>query len=169
MIAATRRVASGVAIIVALIAIVGAQAMQVRERDADWIAPPDAAAKLNPLANRPDAEAGGRKLFDRRCATCHGDDGQGTTKGPDLTAPAVQAQSDGALFWKISGGNSREGMPAFSFLPEAQRWQLVLRVRSVRDDALSRSLRHGEESWHHECRSGAPAASRDPRRPACPL
>jgi ribosomal protein S6E (S10) len=42
----------------------------------------------------------------------------------------VQQQSDGALFWKISGGNSRQGMPAFSFLPEPQRWQLVLHIRA---------------------------------------
>jgi hypothetical protein len=43
----------------------------------------------------------------------------------------VQVQTDGALFWKISTGNTRKGMPAFSFLPEAQRWQLVLRLRTL--------------------------------------
>ncbi|PYR59484.1 MAG: hypothetical protein DMF91_14665 [Acidobacteria bacterium] len=57
--------------------------------------------------------------------------GHGTTKGPALTVPDVQSQSDGALFWKISGGNTRRGMPTFSFLPEAQRWQLVLHLRSL--------------------------------------
>jgi hypothetical protein len=46
----------------------------------------------------------------------------------------VQSQRDGALFWKISTGNTREGMPAFSFLPEPQRWQLVLHVRGLADD-----------------------------------
>jgi hypothetical protein len=45
--------------------------------------------------------------------------------------PDVQAQSDGALFWKISSGNTHSGMPAFSFLPEPQRWQLVLRLRHM--------------------------------------
>jgi hypothetical protein len=43
----------------------------------------------------------------------------------------VEAETDGALFWKVSSGNSHSGMPAFSFLPELQRWQLVLHVRSL--------------------------------------
>src|SRR5258707_878254 len=97
---------------------------QERERDPGWLAPAEAAAKPNPLGNRPGAEAGGQKVFRQRCATCHGDDGRGTRRAPDLTQEDVQAQTDGALFWKISGGNSHQGMPAFSFLPEPQRWQL---------------------------------------------
>ena len=44
----------------------------------------------------------------------------------------VQVQTDGALFWKISSGNTRAGMPTFSFLPEPQRWQLVLYLREPR-------------------------------------
>lgn len=108
-----------------------ASAIQSRERDAAWVAPVDAASKINPLANRTDAVAGGRKLFQQRCATCHGDDARGTTKAPGLTELAVQKQSDGALFWKVSSGNPRQGMPSFSFLPELQRWQLVLRIRTA--------------------------------------
>lgn len=102
---------------------------QVRDRDATWRAPADQDSKLNPLANQRDALPGGQKIFRQRCATCHGDDAQGTTKAPSLCDSNVQAQTDGALFWKISGGNSHEGMPAFSFLPEVQRWQLVLALR----------------------------------------
>ena len=93
------------------------------------MAPPNASEKQNPLANRPDAAAGGAKLFQERCATCHGADARGTEDAPDLSQADVQAQTDGALFWKISTGNSRSGMPAFSFLPELQRWQLVLHLR----------------------------------------
>jgi mono/diheme cytochrome c family protein len=105
-------------------------AVQVRERDKSWVAPPDDAARLNPLDGRSDAIAGGTKLFRHRCATCHGDDARGTTKGPDLSNPDVQEQTDGTLFWKISSGNAHKGMPSFSFLPEAQRWQLVLQLRA---------------------------------------
>ena len=104
---------------------------QVRDRDATWLAPAEEASRSNPLAARADVLAGGRKLFHQRCATCHGDDGGGTTKAPDLTQPGVQSQSDGALFWKISGGRSRHGMPAFSFLPAPQRWQLVLQIKTL--------------------------------------
>ena len=104
---------------------------QARDRDATWIAPADKTSRMNPFAGRADVEAGGRKVFQQRCATCHGGDGRGTSKAPNLTKRDVQAQTDGALFWKISQGNAHTGMPAFSFLPEPQRWQLVMHVRSL--------------------------------------
>jgi mono/diheme cytochrome c family protein len=113
------------------VASVTAQSSQVPDRDASWVAPVSAAARANPLAGRPETAAGGRKIFQQRCTTCHGEDARGTDRGPNLLAADVQAQSDGALFWKISSGNTRAGMPSFSFLPEAQRWQLVLNLRSV--------------------------------------
>lgn len=128
----------GVALTLLSVAPIAAYRVQVRERDADWTAPVDAVSRPNPLANRPDAEAGGRKVFHRRCVACHGEDGRGTSKGPDLTQADVQFQSDGVLFWKISGGNTRAGMPTFSFLPQAQRWQLVLRLRTLADAPLER-------------------------------
>lgn len=109
----------------------GALIAQVRDHDIDWLAPSHASAKANPLTYRPDAVAGGGKLFRQRCATCHGEEGRGTTKAPDLTQRDVQNQTDGALFWKISSGNTHAGMPTFSFLPEPQRWQLVLHVRAL--------------------------------------
>ncbi len=106
-------------------------------RDNAWVAPMETATALNPLANRPEARPGGRKLFLQRCAACHGPEGRGSSKGPDLGHPRTQEQSDGALFWKMSTGNSRDGMPAFSLLPELQRWQILLHLRtlSVRDGA----------------------------------
>ena len=100
--------------------------------DPEWQVPAAAAAKENPLAGRPDAAAGGRKLFARHCAECHGGDGAGVRHAANLRLPSVQQQTDGALFWKVSNGNSRRGMPSFSGLPEMQRWQLVLHLRSFR-------------------------------------
>jgi len=41
----------------------------------------------------------------------------------------VQPQTDGALFWKISSGDARAGMPSFSYSPAPERWQLVLHLR----------------------------------------
>ena len=123
---------SGLAVfVVASIAAGLVASAQVRDRDPDWTAPADERVKANPLADRPETAAGGAKLFQRRCASCHGHDGRGTAKAPDLVQADVQAQTDGALFWKITSGNARSGMPAFSFLPELQRWQLVLHVRSL--------------------------------------
>jgi mono/diheme cytochrome c family protein len=108
-----------------------AQEGGARPHDPQWTAPSEDAGKVNPLAGRPETTAGGRKVFGERCATCHGETGQGTAKAPDLTQPAVQAQTDGELFWKISSGNTRSGMPSFSFLPGPQRWQLVLHLRAA--------------------------------------
>ena len=106
------------------------QPRATREHGSRWVAPPEQAAKANPLSARPDAAAGGKKLFQQRCSTCHGEDAAGTADAPDLTRSAMQRQSDGTLFWKISSGNTRTGMPSFSFLPPLQRWQLVLYIRS---------------------------------------
>ena len=47
------------------------------QQDARWRAPQEAAARQNPLASRPEAAAGGRKLFLKNCAECHGQDGSG--------------------------------------------------------------------------------------------
>jgi len=103
------------------------------EPDPHWQAPADAAARGNPLAHKPQAAAGGKKLFLRNCTECHGEDGTGIVKkhAADLQLPVVQSQSDGALFWKITNGNPDRGMPSFSRLPELQRWQLVLHLRTL--------------------------------------
>src|SRR5258706_11625441 len=95
-----------------------------------WVAPAGADARANPLANRSDTVPGGRRIFLSRCSHCHGKDGTGAVRGPNLMSGRVQEQNDGALFWKITSGNTRTGMPTFSFLPELQRWQVVTYLRS---------------------------------------
>ena len=112
--------------------IAGSREAQGHEQHA-WTAPRNAARKTNPLAGRSDLAAGGQKLFRQRCTQCHAENGIGGSRAPDLTRGAVQAQSDGALFWRISAGNAYDGMPSFSFLPEPQRWQLVLHLRTLRN------------------------------------
>lgn len=100
-------------------------------QDPNWVAPQAAAAKPNPLAGKTEALAGGRKLFLRHCAECHNRDGSGLKNAADLQLPFVQKQSDGTFFWKISNGNLPQGMPSFSNLPEMQRWQIVLFLRTL--------------------------------------
>ncbi len=114
----------------ALVGRTAAAGVQVRPHDSEWRAPTDARKRVNPLANRSDTGAGGARLYAVRCSTCHGADGRGSGRAPDLTRD-VQSQSDGTLFWKISSGNTRAGMPGFSFLPELQRWQLVQHLRHI--------------------------------------
>lgn len=124
-----------VAAFLALVAVLQGQNTDYRQ-DPDWRPPQEAAARHNPLSHKPEAAAGGQKLFRRNCTECHGEDGSGLTKkhAADLLLPAVQDQTDGTLFWKITNGNVDRGMPSFSKLPELQRWQLVLYLRTLRPD-----------------------------------
>jgi mono/diheme cytochrome c family protein len=119
-------------VILAFCASLAAQNLDYRP-DPSWRPPDSATARVNPLAGSPDLAAGGRKLFQRHCAQCHGAAGEGLKekKAADLQLPVVQQQSDGALFWKITNGNSRRAMPSFSGLPELQRWQIVLYLRTL--------------------------------------
>jgi mono/diheme cytochrome c family protein len=112
---------------------------RTRDHNTRWAAPAAESARVNPLTNRSDVAAGGKKVFQQRCATCHAEDASGTADAPDLTRSTVQRQSDGQLFWKITSGNTRTGMPTFSFLPSLQRWQLVLYIRSQSDNRTTKS------------------------------
>jgi mono/diheme cytochrome c family protein len=116
--------------IVLLLMVCAGVALAESDARAEWKAPAEAAAKQNPLQEKPELAAGGKKIFVRTCAVCH--DAGEKQKGPRLESDVVQRESDGALFWKISNGNSRSGMPTFSSLPDAQRWQLVLYIRSLK-------------------------------------
>jgi len=104
------------------------------QQDPKWQAPAEAASRANPLASQPETAAGGQKLFRRNCVECHGADGSGLAKkhAADLQLSSVQQQPDGVLFWKITNGNPDRGMPSFSKLPELQRWQLVLYLRTLK-------------------------------------
>jgi mono/diheme cytochrome c family protein len=62
---------------------------------------------------------------------CHGLDGRGREKAPDLHAPFIQPVSPGRLFWFLKNGNLKEGMPSWSSLPDQQRWQLVTYLQSL--------------------------------------
>jgi len=94
-------------------------------------APPKAVSKNNPLEKDPDAVAAGAKLFELHCAECHGATADGGKKGPSLRVPEVQQATPGTLFWLLTNGVVRRGMPVWSKLPEPQRWQLVSYIKSL--------------------------------------
>ena len=94
-------------------------------------APEKARARRNPLEADPDAVAAGRILFDQHCVECHGATAEGGKKGPNLRAEEVQNSTPGALFWLLTNGVVRKGMPVWSKLPEPQRWQLVTYIKSL--------------------------------------
>jgi hypothetical protein len=47
----------------------------------------------------------------------------------------VQQATPGALFWILTNGVVRHGMPVWSKLPEAQRWQIVTFLMSFKSPA----------------------------------
>jgi mono/diheme cytochrome c family protein len=94
-------------------------------------APDKVRAKRNPMENDPDATVAGQNLFERHCSECHGSDGSGTEKAPSLRAEEVQSATPGAIFWILTNGVVRRGMPVWSKLPEPQRWQLVTFIKSL--------------------------------------
>ena len=107
--------------------------------DPKWVAPAEAAAKKNPLAGNAEALGGGKKLFMRHCAECHNEDGSGLQDAANLQLPEVQKQSDGSIFWKITNGNVKAGMPPFARLSDTERWQIVSFVRTVKAEPADSS------------------------------
>ena len=94
-------------------------------------APKKAVRRSNPLQDDPQAVAAGGKLFGDHCAECHGEMAEGGRKAPSLLADPVQQATPGTLFWLLSNGVVRRGMPDWSKLPEPQRWQLVSYIKSL--------------------------------------
>jgi mono/diheme cytochrome c family protein len=103
--------------------------------DPKWVAPAEAAAKKNPIAGNTDALGGGKKLFMRHCAECHNQDGSGLQDAADLQLAEVQKQTDGSIFWKITNGNVKAGMPPFARLSDTERWQIVSFVRTLKENS----------------------------------
>ena len=69
--------------------------------------------------------------FKALCEGCHGRDGTGG-RAPDLSLGRLRfASTDDGLFRVITGGRGAAGMPAFSWLSEGERSQLVAYVRSL--------------------------------------
>jgi len=59
----------------------------------------------------------GRKAFESACATCHGLDGRGGERGPDIATRAeVQQLSDEETLHVLQAGLPLKGMPAFGTL-----------------------------------------------------
>ena len=107
-------------------------------QQAVFTAPASADAKVNPLKGDAGATAEGGKIYQANCAICHGAKGMGDgvaaaglSKPPaNHSSAAVQKLSDGAIFWKITEGNSP--MPAYKTVySETQRWQLVNYIRTL--------------------------------------
>jgi mono/diheme cytochrome c family protein len=90
-----------------------------------------AANATNPYEGQADAEKAGAKLFHYHCSACHGPHAEGIGKAPALVSPRVKMATPGALKWVLRNGSLTTGMPSFSKLPEAQRWQIITYLQSL--------------------------------------
>jgi len=126
-------------------AVLGAALLVRAEADAadsageapSWTKAPSAAhARANPYGGNADAVRAGRKLVARHCASCHGEDGRGGRNAPPLDTVAVRRAAAGDLFWLLTNGDLGAGMPSWSNLPDARRWQIVAFLQA-RDPALT--------------------------------
>jgi len=123
----------------ALAGLACSTAAQTTSATSKWQAPPDAANTANSETQNPAAASIGRKRFMRACVTCHQEDGRGqAAAAANLRTSEAQAQSDGALFWKISNGNAKSGMPSFASLPETDRWDIVIFLRTLKNSSSDR-------------------------------
>jgi mono/diheme cytochrome c family protein len=89
-------------------------------------------ARTNPLAGNPEAIAAGANVYGEHCQQCHKANAMGDGhKRPALRSQRISAASDGDIEWFLRQGDLGHGMPSWSSLPEAQRWQVVAYLRSI--------------------------------------
>ena len=123
---------------IALLVIAAGSGVYAFLHPGPWIVPEEAKRVANPLRSSQTDLPAARRVYDDKCAECHGDTGKGdgaqgrmyNPQPQDLTDAAhINAISDGELYYKITEGH--RPMPAFSKrLTDEQRWQLVLLIRS---------------------------------------
>jgi mono/diheme cytochrome c family protein len=103
-----------------------------------WVAPSRAAKKKNPIKSDATSIASGKALYATQCLKCHGDSGKGdgpsakdlSPRPKDLCDSTIAAQTDGALFWKITTG--RKPMPTFeNLISDDDRWNVINYVRTL--------------------------------------
>jgi mono/diheme cytochrome c family protein len=110
-----------------------------------WTAPEAEKARANPVEPSPAVLLKGQALYQKHCASCHGDKGKGdgpaeslnTEPATDLTDRALQERlTDGEILWKITTG-LRSGtdviMPGIARrVPlEEDRWKVVRFTRTL--------------------------------------
>ena len=86
----------------------------------------------NPYEGKPESIREGEKLFDAKCADCHGGDAMGQS-GPDLTDDKwIYGGSDAEVFETVMNGR-KGGMPSWkSELGKDDIWKVIAYVRSLK-------------------------------------
>jgi mono/diheme cytochrome c family protein len=113
-------------------------AMGAQDAAAPFVVPPDLMGKTNPVKPTPEGLAHAKKVYGYDCAICHGANGDGkgeiasSLKTPMLafSDPAVQAKSDGELFYIIQKGKGEMPSEGERGKPD-DMWNMVSYVRTL--------------------------------------
>src|SRR5271157_3089900 len=87
-------------------------------------APASARKSKNPYEGQASAQAAGKQLYAVYCSECHGQYAQGSGNIPALASDTLKRVTSGELFWFITKGDARNGMPAWDILSSEKRWQI---------------------------------------------
>ena len=89
-------------------------------------------ARANPLTGNAEAPMAGALVYREHCQQCHKANAQGDGhRRPTLRSQRIRSASDGDIEWFLRQGDLGRGMPSWSSLPAAQRWQLIAYLRSI--------------------------------------
>jgi len=83
----------------------------------------------------------GKQTYSASCAGCHGLDGRGGERAPDIvTRPQVRQLSDAALVQVLQNGVPNTSMPPFRFLDSKTRRSVVAYLRTLQGAASNLKL-----------------------------
>jgi cytochrome c oxidase cbb3-type subunit 3 len=83
----------------------------------------------------------GRQAFESRCAGCHGLDGRGGERAPDVaTRASARRRSDAELFQIIQNGIPARGMPSFATMDSSRIHALVSYLRLLQGKSEGASV-----------------------------
>ena len=128
--------------IIARLILVGISLMYVSiaaaQHNAPWNVPKSAVNIKNPFQADASSLERGKDSYNTDCMRCHGKTGKGDGAGAmklekkimSLGSDAIQKQTDGELFWKISEG--RRPMP-LTHLTDNQRWDIINYIRTFKE------------------------------------
>jgi cytochrome c oxidase cbb3-type subunit III len=136
----TSKIRGATVILFAVGALMTASAQQEQQA-------PHAGARRSP----PTSVSAGHQTFDATCASCHGLDGRGGERAPDIaTRPEITRRSDQELLKVLRAGIPEKGMPPFAGLGSAKLAALVRYVRTLQGKDSSASVAGGNSTQGKE-------------------
>jgi len=103
-----------------------------------WIAPESAKKMKNSIKPTKDSIQKGKEIYEKKCALCHGDKGDGNGSASAGLNPKAtpfkeshgEKMTDGEHFWKITTG--RGAMPSYEkILTTDERWHVINYINTL--------------------------------------